>query len=72
MPRKNRDTDIRDTEMPVEFDRANDSVRSTSMSSEPSEEDIRMRAYQKFLERGGEHGRDVTDWIDAERELRNA
>jgi hypothetical protein len=72
MPRKNKGSDIRDTEMPVEFDRADDSVRSTSMGSEPSEEDIRMRAYQKYLERGGTHGYDVTDWVDAEQELRNS
>jgi hypothetical protein len=40
------------------------------MGSEPSEEDIRMRAYQKFLERGGEHGRHLDDWVEAERELK--
>jgi hypothetical protein len=41
-----------------------------SMSSEPSEEDIRMRAYQMYLERGGRHGMDFDDWLRAERELR--
>lgn len=71
MPRRSRNADIRESEIPVEVERADDNVRSTSMSSEPSEEDIRMRAYQKFLERGGEHGKDVNDWIAAERELRN-
>jgi hypothetical protein len=43
---------------------------SQSMASEPSEEDIRMRAYQRYLERGGGHGLDFDDWLEAERELR--
>lgn len=44
---------------------------SVSMSSEPSEEDIRLRAYHRYLERGGSHGADFEDWLEAERELRN-
>jgi ribosomal protein L7/L12 len=30
---------------------------------------IAARAYQRFVERGCEHGHDVEDWIAAEREL---
>jgi hypothetical protein len=45
-------------------------AESIAMSSEPSEEDIRMRAYQRFLDRGAGHGADFDDWILAERELR--
>jgi hypothetical protein len=45
-------------------------VETVSMVSEPSEEDIRMRAYQRFLERGASHGADFDDWLTAERELR--
>ena len=33
------------------------------------EEDIRRRAYEIYLERGEEPGRDVEDWLQAEREL---
>jgi hypothetical protein len=43
---------------------------SQSMASEPSEEDIRMRAYHRYLERGGGHGMDFEDWLEAERELK--
>ncbi len=43
---------------------------SSSMGSEPSDEDIRMRAYQRFLERGGGHGTDFEDWLAAERDLK--
>ena len=33
---------------------------------------IAQRAYALFLERGGDHGRDLEDWLHAERELRAA
>ena len=46
-------------------------LESMSMGSEPSEEDIRTRAYHRFLERGGGHGNDFQDWLEAERELKN-
>jgi hypothetical protein len=42
---------------------------SVSMASEPSEEDIRVRAYHRYLERGGGHGMDFEDWLEAKREL---
>jgi hypothetical protein len=45
-------------------------LRSNSMGSEPSEEDIRLRAYHRYLERGAGHGRDYDDWLEAERELK--
>jgi hypothetical protein len=36
----------------------------------PSLEDIASRAHERFVERGGEHGHDVEDWLAAEAELR--
>jgi len=45
-------------------------TRNDSMASEPSEEEIRMRAYRRYLERGGGDGRDFDDWLEAERELK--
>jgi hypothetical protein len=45
-------------------------TRAVSMGSEPSEEDIRSRAYRRYLERGGGHGQDFDDWLEAERELK--
>jgi hypothetical protein len=38
--------------------------------AEPSEEDIRNRAYLRYLERGGGHGMDFEDWVQAEKELK--
>jgi len=43
---------------------------SVSMASEPSEDDVRLRAYHRYLERGGGHGMDFEDWLQAKRELR--
>ncbi len=36
---------------------------------EPSGEEIGRRAHELYLQRGGEHGKDVEDWVRAEREL---
>ncbi len=33
------------------------------------EENIRRRAYEIYLERGGEPGHDLEDWLQAEREF---
>jgi len=35
----------------------------------PTEEQVRARAYQLYLERGGQHGHDADDWLQAEYEL---
>ena len=40
-----------------------------SGASTGSREAIELRAYALFLERGGEHGHDVDDWLHAELEL---
>jgi hypothetical protein len=36
-----------------------------------SAEEIASRAYELYVQRGGEHGKDVEDWLRAERELRD-
>ena len=36
---------------------------------QPSEEEIRRRAYEIYLQRGCAHGHDLDDWFNAEREL---
>jgi len=35
-----------------------------------SEEQVRRRAYELYVSRGGGHGRELDDWIRAEREVR--
>jgi len=34
--------------------------------------DVARRAYELYESRGGEHGHDLDDWLQAERELRGA
>ncbi len=41
----------------------------TEKSPHPTREEIELRAYQIFIERGGADGHDVDDWVQAEQEL---
>jgi hypothetical protein len=51
--------------------RAADTARGGSPGTvEPSHNEIAAAAYQRYLNRGGAHGQDVEDWMEAERELR--
>lgn len=43
---------------------------TANLSPEPTYDEIAQRAYQLYEHRGGEHGRDWDDWLQAERELR--
>jgi hypothetical protein len=36
-----------------------------------TEDDIRRRAYDRYLARGGNHGLHFDDWLEAEKELRH-
>ncbi len=37
--------------------------------NEPTDEEIRVRAYHRFLERGASHGSEFDDWVEARRDL---
>ena len=39
---------------------------------DPITEAIARRAYELFLERGGQHGHDVDDWVQAEQDVIDA
>jgi len=58
MPKKSRDTRKPETE------------QAEALAQAPTYEAICERAYRIHIERGGEHGRDVDDWLQAERELK--
>jgi hypothetical protein len=50
------------------------SERAEAQEQDPSldltrEETIRRRAHEIYLDRGGEPGHDLEDWLQAEREL---
>jgi hypothetical protein len=44
-------------------------AEDTSANYAPSHEEIRLRAYEIYLERGGHPGNEMDDWLQAEREL---
>ena len=46
-----------------------DAERSDAGNRSHSHDSIAERAYRRFEERGGEHGRDLDAWLEAEREL---
>jgi hypothetical protein len=48
------------------------SPSSRPMGDEPTDEDIRTRAYHRYLERGANDGMDFEDWLVAERELKES
>lgn len=43
---------------------------TASTEAEPSLEAIAARAYEIYKARGGTHGKDADDWLEAELELR--
>lgn len=43
---------------------------TTAPATEPSYDEIAEAAYHRYLSRGGSHGRDFDDWVEAERDLR--
>jgi hypothetical protein len=44
----------------------------TAGLNEPAREEIERRAYELYLARGEVHGQDQDDWLQAERDLREA
>ena len=44
----------------------------TGVTAGVTEQDIARRAYDLYLARGHEHGHDLDDWLQAERELRDS
>ncbi len=44
-------------------------MSNTSKSMLPAKEQISQRAYEIYLARGCEDGHDLSDWIEAERQL---
>lgn len=44
-------------------------LSSDASSGGADHDDVARRAYRRYEARGHEHGRDVDDWLDAEREI---
>ena len=43
----------------------------SAAAREPTYEEIAEAAYQRYLQRGEQHGQDFEDWVEAERSLRS-
>ena len=46
--------------------------QSSRANREPSKDEIAARAYEIWLANGRPHGRDVENWLEAERQLRQS
>ena len=42
-------------------------TKRSGLSADQLQEAIRIKAYELYLQRGGQHGNDAQDWIEAER-----
>ena len=70
-----RRTTRRSAESPAQApDKGGVSIRTRrpagSAMHDPTAAQVEHLAYEIYLERGGGHGRDVEDWLEAERRLR--
>jgi Protein of unknown function (DUF2934) len=61
-PKGNRSTGLQATTTQAETGEA-------SVANAAHDEDIRLRAYEIYLERGEQPGHELDDWLQAEREL---
>jgi hypothetical protein len=51
------------------IDMQDSATKEQSTENAPTPEEIRKRAFEIHIERGGIHGCDLDDWLKAEREL---
>jgi Protein of unknown function (DUF2934) len=51
---------------------ADRALKLSHRSANVTARDVARRAYDIYIARGCEHGHDVEDWLQAERELREA
>ncbi len=54
----------------VDAAEAQNTAGPSAPGMEPTEDDIRLRAYHRYLERGASHGADFDDWVQAEKDLK--
>jgi hypothetical protein len=46
-----------------------DTAATSRPNGHPTEDEVRVRAYHRYLERGATDGGDLEDWVEAEKEL---
>jgi hypothetical protein len=72
--RRRTKTATKEGAAPIQESSALEHTRAANGGSngEVNIESIRVRAYELFLARGGAHGDDLADWLNAEKELLGA
>ena len=55
--------------MPRPTEKSSPGSEPRTAKSYPTREEIELRAYQIYVERGAAHGQDMEDWLQAERQL---
>jgi hypothetical protein len=65
-------TEKRNESLEVHASPTQSHAEDTSANHTPSREEIRLRAYEIYLERGGSPGNELDDWLQAEGELHPA
>jgi hypothetical protein len=68
MAKKRRETSTNVIAMPA----TESSTPALDKATGLTDRDIARRAFEIFCERGCEHGHDLDDWLQAERELRGS
>jgi hypothetical protein len=68
MAKKRRETSTNVIAMPA----TESSTPALAKATGLTDRDIARRAFEIFCERGCEHGHDLDDWLQAERELRGS
>jgi hypothetical protein len=65
MPKRTRQASTNVIHLPATTDLTTPSVRDLTHDA------VALRAFEFYCQRGREDGRDLDDWLEAERELRN-
>jgi len=68
MAKKRRETSTNVIAMPA----TESSTPSLDKATDLTDRDIAQRAFEIFCERGCEHGHELDDWLQAERELKGS
>ena len=55
--------------MPNPIVKSSSGTEPQTAEGHSTREEVELRAYQIYIERGGAHGQDVDDWLQAELEL---
>jgi len=50
--------------------KANGAAQASRTPARPTDDEIRVRAYHRYLERGAGPGGDFDDWLEAEKDLK--